>query len=116
MKKEHTEYYNQVLNNLRKIMNDRKITQVAMGEMMGAKESSTSKIFKGDASLTLDHLSNLASSLGISVIDILTYSEKAQKSESNPVEAVLQIKLKNDKKDQVLKIVFGDNNLEFLKK
>lgn len=33
-----------------------------------------------------------------------------------PVEAILQIKLKKDKKDQVLKLVFGDNNIEILNK
>ena len=32
------------------------------------------------------------------------------------VEAVLQIKLKKDKKDQVLRLVFGDNNIEILNK
>lgn len=115
MKKEHTDFYNQVLENIRKIMSDRRLTQVAIGEMMGAGESSASKIFSGQASLTIDHLSNLASELSISVIDILTYSDK-KKADSDPVEAVLQIKLKKDKKDQVLKLIFGENNIEILNK
>ena len=35
---------------------------------------------------------------------------------SEPVEAILQIKLQKDKKDQVLRLVFGDNNIEILNK
>lgn len=113
MKKKHTEFYNTVLENVRKIMIDRNLTQLSIGEMMGAGESSTSRIFSGQGQLTLDHLANLASRLSISVIDIITYTER-QKQESEPVEAILQIKLKKDKKDQVLKLVFGENNIEIL--
>ena len=36
--------------------------------------------------------------------------------EQEPVEAILQIKLKKDKKDQVLKLVFGENDIEILNK
>ena len=55
----------------------------------------------------------------MSEIDILTYPEKyvkVQSAEAEPVEAVLQIKLKQDKKDQVLRLIFGDNNIEILNK
>lgn len=115
MKKEHTNFYDQVLDNIRKIMNDRGLTQVAIGEIMGAGESSISKIFSGNASLTIDHLANLASGLSLSVIDILNYSDK-KKIDNDPVEAILQIKLKKDKKDQVLKLIFGENNIDILNK
>ena len=53
----------------------------------------------------------------MSVIDILTYPKIFVESTSNtlePVEAILQIRLQKDKKDQVLKLVFGENNLEIL--
>ena len=53
----------------------------------------------------------------MSEIDLITYPEKYVKSDKltdEPVEAVLQIKLKKDKKDQVLKLVFGENNIEIL--
>ena len=83
MKKKHTEFYNTVLENVRKIMIDRNLTQLSIGEMMDAGESSTSRIFSGHGQLTLDHLANLASRLSISVIDIITYTER-QKQESEP--------------------------------
>lgn len=114
MKKEHTEFYHQVVNNVRKIMQDKHVTQVAMSDWLGIGESAMSKIFTGQASLTIDHLAKLASNLSISVNDILIYGQ--EKKPDEPVEAILQIKLKKDKKDQVLKLVFGDNNIEILNK
>ena len=52
-------------------------------------------------------------------IDLITYPDiyvKSDEREEEPVEAVLQIKLSKDKKDQVLKLVFGENNIEILNK
>lgn len=114
MKTEHTEFYLTTLNNVRKIMLDRHFTQLSIGELMGVSESSMSKILNGQASLTLDHISKLARSLSISEIDIINYSNEPKPEE--PIEAILQIKLKRDKKDQVLKMIFGENNIEFLNK
>ena len=55
----------------------------------------------------------------MSVIDIITYPDiyvKKEEAASDPVEAILQIKLQRDKKDQVLKLIFGDNDIEILNK
>ena len=41
---------------------------------------------------------------------------RIQVSDSEPVEAILQIKLKKDKKDQVLNLIFGEHNLEIFDK
>ncbi len=115
MKKEHTQFYSAMVENVRKIMVDRKLTQVSLGDLMGTNESAASKILSGQATLTLDHLANLASNLSISVSDIISYSAP-KKDPAEPVEAILQIKLKKEKKDQVLKLVFGENNIEILNK
>lgn len=108
-----------ILQNVRKIMNDRNLTQYAIAQYMGTSESQFSKILKGSVQLSLKQLENLASSLSMSEIDIITYPAKYVEdtvNESEPVEAILQIKLKKDKKDQVLKLVFGENNIEILNK
>lgn len=115
MKKEHTDFYLAMVENVRKIMVDRKLTQVHLGDLMETSESSASKILSGQATLTLDHLANLARNLSISVSDIISYSAP-RKDPAEPVEAILQIKLKKEKKDQVLKLIFGENNIEILNK
>lgn len=108
-----------ILQNIRKIMNDKNLTQYAIAEYMGTSESQFSKILKGSVQLSLKQLENLASSLSMREIDIITYPARYVEdsaAENEPVEAVLQIKLKKDKKDQVLKLVFGENNIEILNK
>lgn len=86
---------------------------------MGITSSQFSKVLKMKVKLSVVQLSKLAQNLSMSEIDVITYPDryvKVQGSEAEPVEAVLQIKLKKDKKDQVLKLVFGDNNIEILNK
>ena len=112
-------FYTRVLSGLKKLLLDKNLSQAAFAEMMGTSPSQFSKILAGSVKLSFHHVSNLATNLNMSEIDILTYPEKyvkVQSGEADSVEAVLQIKLKKDKKDQVLRLVFGDNNIEILNK
>ena len=109
----------QIINNLRKLMNDRGLTQATMSEFADTSPSQFSKILNGSVQLSLLQLSNIARSLSMSEIDLITYPDmyvKSAKQQDEPVEAILQIKLKKDKKDQVLKLVFGENNIEIFNK
>lgn len=110
-----------IVENVRKIMNERNLTQYTISQYIGTSESQCSKIMKGDVKLTIPQLENLARNLSLSVIDIITYPDVYVRKTDNepepePVEAVLQIKLMKEKKDQVLKLVFGENNIEILNK
>lgn len=106
-----------ILNNVLKILNSRNLKQATLAEPLGISEGNVSKLINGKTKLTFNALSEIARFLSMSVIDIIAYPEryvKQEPTEPEPVEAVLQIKLKKDKKDQVLKLVFGDNNIEIL--
>lgn len=108
-----------LVGNLRKIMRDRNLTQAILAEYMGTNPSQVSRILKGGLNVTLTHISNLAQNLSLREIDIFTYPEQytaPKKNGEEPVEAILQVKLNKAKKDQVLKLVFGDNNFEILNK
>ncbi len=112
-------FYENIICGLTKIMRDKNLTGVAMAEYMGISPSQFSKVLTGKVKMSFPQLSKLATNLSMSEIDILTYPDKyvkAGKAEDEPVEAILQIKLKQDKKDQVLKLVFGENNLDILNK
>ena len=90
-----------------------------MSEYMGVTPSQFGKVIRGEVKVSWAQLSKLASNLSMSEIDLMTYPDKyvkVGKPEDEPIEAVLQIKLKKDKKDQVLKLVFGENNIEILNK
>ena len=108
-----------ILNNVLKILNSRNLKQAALAEPLNITEGNVSKLINGKTKLTYNALSEIATFLSMNVIDIITYPDryvKVETSDPEPVEAVLQIKLKKDKKDQVLKLVFGENNIEILNK
>ena len=108
-----------IVDNIRKIMKEKNLTQATLAEYACTSESQFSKILNGKVHFSLQQIENIASKLSMREIDIMTYPkvfvEKEQAGEE-PVEAILQIKLKKDKKDQVLKLIFGDNDIEILNK
>lgn len=111
-------FADRVKENVVKILRDRNLSQAVMAEYAGTSPSQFSKILSGQVKLTLEHIANIASALEMSEIDIITYPEvyvKKSEAAQEPVEAIIQIKLQNSKKDEVLRAVFGDANLEILK-
>lgn len=120
MKDKKDIYIHPVLENIRKIMIDNNITQATMADYAETSPSQFSKILSGQSQLSLKHISNIAINMGMSELNIFTYPEKyIKKNETTrkreePVKAILQIELQEDKKDQILKLVFGEHNLEIL--
>lgn len=112
------EVQQRLVHNIYKIMRDRKLTQVAVAGYMGTNPSQLSKILKGMSKLQLEHVANLAISLSMREIDIFTYPEKYVRAcdSQEPFEAILQLKLQKETKDQVLKLIFGDSNIEIFNK
>lgn len=108
-----------VIKNIIQIRNLQGITKRSMAELLKINEASYGRIENGKIALAYSVLAKIASIFKMSVVDLITYPDKYVKAESTkeePVEAILQIKLKKDKKDQVLRLVFGDNNIEILNK
>jgi len=108
-----------ILGNIRKIMADKDLKQVVMANYIQTSASQFSKILNGEVQLSLKQISNLAIALKMREIDIITYPDKYvsnSESISEDTEAILQIKLRKDKKEQVLKLIFGENNIEILNK
>lgn len=108
-----------ICQNIRKILNVRKLSQSYISQNSDYSAGQVSKILTGRQYMTVDDLSKFAKALSVREIDLLTYPDRyfiRDDSDKEPVEAVLQIKLKKDKKDQVLKLVFGENNIEILNK
>lgn len=53
----------------------------------------------------------------MSELDVITYPDRYEKvgsSEDGPAEVQVVLKLRKDKRDQVLKILYGDNDIEIL--
>lgn len=106
-----------VIRNIIQIRELKGFTKRDMADRLSMNEASYGRIESGKISLSYSHLASIASVFGMSVIDVITYPkifvELTEKIDGE-VEAVLQIKLKNKIKDEVLRLVLGDNNIEIL--
>lgn len=119
METKETRPQDQIIKNIIKILNDRGLNRASLVDALDKSEGTVSKLLNGTTKLTYDALSKIARELSMREIDIITYPDKyvpATKPEDEPLEAILQIKLKKDKKDQVLNLIFGEHNLEILEK
>lgn len=119
MKSKRVKSVNFIVNNLINIMNDRKMTKSGFAEKIGFPEAKWNKISNGNQDLSTSDLSKIAEGLKLREIDLITYPKvfiEELETANEPLEAILQIKLNKDKKEQVLKLVFGENNLEILNK
>lgn len=105
-----------VIENIKKIRLEKGIPQKLLADALSVDDSVISNIEKGKRELKVSELEIIASCLSVEVIDLFTYPQKYVPDGKEPedIEAVLQIRLKKDRKEQVLRLVFGDNNLEIL--
>ena len=95
------------------------INQQIIADALNLDVAVVSNIENGKRDLRVKELEIISNALGVSVVDLFTYPDKYVKvtqKEDEPVEAVLQIKLRKEKKDQVLELIFGKNNIEILNK
>lgn len=129
MKNKQKTFSETIVSNIIKLMRDRELKQSTLAEYMNTTQSQISKKLSGELRISLNDLAEMASALSkmaiqsgkqdISVIDLITYPDRYVKVEpgekqDEPIEAILQIKLQKSKKEQVLRLIFGDNDIELL--
>lgn len=116
MKKKRTEGPHPVTENIRKILNDRNLTQIAAAEYAGMSQAQFSKAMNGKSNFTTWQLSKMANGLGLRLIDLFTYPDKFEsvRHTGEEMTASITIQLKDDKKEQALKLLFGEKNLKLL--
>ena len=93
-------------------------TQEYMADKLNVSNSTYSRIETGQQDITISRLAEIAAVLDVETWELLAPdgNKRAETGNDDPVEAVLQIKLRQNKRDQVLRLVFGDNDLEILNK
>jgi transcriptional regulator with XRE-family HTH domain len=109
-----------IVKNIIEIRKEKGISQEVIANALRLDTAVVSNIEKGKRELKVSELEIISRALEVDVLYLLTYPHIYVMKESGesltPVEAILQIKLQADKKEQVLKLVFGENNLEILNK
>jgi len=111
----------EILRNIRVIRESKGLSQDQAADIMKISQSQYARFERGATKTDLETLSQFANAVDMSLIDIITFPKKFIDSNQlivpeQAVEAILQIKLRHDTRDQVLKLVFGENNLEILSK
>ena len=104
------------IDNIKKIRLEKGIPQKKIADALNLDNAVISNIENGKRELKVSEI--IANCLEVSIIDLFTYPKKYVPLDSidDEIAATLTIQLKREKKDQVLKLVFGDNNLEILNK
>jgi transcriptional regulator with XRE-family HTH domain len=109
-----------IVKNITRIRKEKGVSQEVIANALEVDTAVISNLEKGKRDLKVKELEIIANVLDVDVLYLFTYPhvyvKKESKNSSAPVEAILQIKLQADKKEQVLKLVFGENNLEILNK
>jgi transcriptional regulator with XRE-family HTH domain len=106
-----------IIENIKTLRLQNRLSQEFMADSIGCDTSAYNRIENGKQELRLSQIALIAKILNVSEIDLYTYPEiyvpkKSIKGE--PIKATLQIELPGDKRDQVFKLMFGENNLEIL--
>ena len=106
-----------ILENVRIFREKANLSQDMVADRMNITQSKYARFERGATKTDLDILLSFCSVVNKSLIEIITYpdtyinvSNIAALKEEDRVS--LTIELKKDKKEQVLKLIFGDNNLE----
>ena len=107
-----------ILVNIKNIRIEKKLSQENMATEMGCDTSTYSKIENGKIDLTANRLAQLAHVFELRMVDIIVWPavliDAKERPEHKRVKAILQVELDQEKKDQVIKLVFGENILEIL--
>lgn len=121
---------NDIHDNIRAIREKLGYSQEYMAAKLKKTQAGYSLIEKGQRKLLYNDLLLIAKVLGYedeSVINVITYPDvyvkspkeeplPAEREDDNPAEVLFQVKLRKDKKDQAMKLIFGDNYLEIFNK
>jgi transcriptional regulator with XRE-family HTH domain len=108
-----------IAKNIHEIRSEKGLNQQIIADALGVDVAVASNIEKGKRGVKVSELEKISKALGVDMLYLLTYPDvyvNRNEIRQDPVEAILQIKLKADKKEQVLKLIFGDHNVEVLNK
>jgi len=114
------DFYAQIIRNIKDILKKKDIKQSVAADYMDVDPSQFSRILsQSGVTMSLRQLSTFAQNIGMREIDIITWPDVylcPEKDEKAGTEVLLQMRLTKEKKDQVMKVIFGENNIEILNK
>lgn len=111
---------NDINKNIRSIRENSAFSQEVVADKMKITQSQYARFERGAIKTDLKMLEQFASVFDLTIIDVITWPHKYVDVHSLPgqdkVKASLTIELQHEKKEQVLKLVFGKNSYEIINK
>jgi transcriptional regulator with XRE-family HTH domain len=105
-----------IVQNIIKIRREKGISQEYIANALHLDTAVVSNIENGKRELKVKELEIIAKALDVDVLYLLTYPhiyvKKNPNNSSEPVEAILQLKLKGEQREKILRLVFGNKDLE----
>lgn len=105
----------EVLSKIKILREKHNFSQEQMAEKMNITQSKYARFESGRTKTDLETLVSFCNAIGITLKEFFVYPETLN-PKNDILKAQLTIELKEEKKEQVLKLIFGDNNLEILNK
>ena len=106
---------------LKEIRESKGLSTYQVAEKMNITQSSYSRLERGSTRIDLERLELFAEVLGMSVIDVLAYPEHyinvkdiAKEMKAYEPDVMVQFKVKEEKREAVLKAILGEKNIELL--
>ena len=111
-----------IVTNIIKIRHSKDIRQAIVATAINVDSSTYCKIESGQMGLSLERLSEIASFFNMRMIDVITYPKRYVNIEELPEEerekkkpkVFLQMELEEEKREEVLKIILGEENLKIM--
>ncbi len=105
-----------ILKNIKEIRAEKSINQDVIADALQIDTSAVSNIENGKRELRVSELAKIANCLGVEVLDLFTYPEKYVniKSLKQPERISVTFEVSPDKREHLLRMVTGENNLEIL--
>jgi transcriptional regulator with XRE-family HTH domain len=98
-------------------------SQELMAEKMKISQSAYARFELSKTKIDLKRLESFASVLGMDVVDVLTYPERyinvrdiGKEINNAGPEVIVQIRVKEKKREEILRMLFGDSDVEILKR
>ena len=107
---------------IKEIRESQNLSTYDVAKPMKIPQATYSRFERGASKIDLERLAHFASVMGLSLVDVLVYPRHYIDIEEIPAhvkayepDVIIQLKVRGDKRQEVLKAVLGSNGVELLK-
>lgn len=108
---------------IKEIRESKGLSTYEMAKRMKITQSSYARFERGDTKNDIERIYSFSEAVGMSLIDVLVYPEHyinvkdiAKEMKMYEPDVTVQVRVNNEKKEKILKMIFNDSDLDLLTK